>query len=273
MSRKVAFQGVEGAYSELAAAKLVRGRFQHLACREFSDVFKAVVRGEASLGVIPIENSLTGSIHQNFDLLKKNKVWIVGETKLQIRHVLIAKRRSKMRDLRKIYSHPQALWQCERFLSALPNIELTPHFDTAGAAKSIRDDESLGIAAVASREAARRYGLKILRSGIEDHKENYTRFLLISRRRRSCRGPACKTSIEFALKSVPGALYRCLGAFAAQGIQLVKLESRPIAGRPWEYMFYLDFKGDAGAGKSQRALAALKRSAKRIKVMGSYKAG
>ncbi len=273
MARKVAFQGVEGAYSELAASKLVPGRYQHLACREFSDVFRAVVRGKASLGVIPIENSLTGSIHQNFDLLKKNKVWIVGETKLQIRHVLIAKRRTKMRDLRKIYSHPQALWQCERFLSSLPGIELTPHFDTAGAAKSIRDEEYLGIAAVASREAARRYGLKVLCSDIEDHKENYTRFLLISRKRGTYRGSACKTSIEFALKSVPGALHYCLGAFAAQGIQLVKLESRPIAGRPWEYMFYLDFKGHANEGRSAQALTALKMSAKRIKVLGSYKAG
>ena len=273
MARKVAFQGVEGAYSELAAAKLVAGGYRPMACREFADVFRAVAGGKAGLGVIPIENSLTGSIHENFDLLLKYKLWITGETKLRVQHALIAKKTSTMKDLTKVYSHPQALWQCQGFLSSLPNVELTPHFDTAGAARLIKSDPYRGIAAVASREAAKRYGLKILRSGIEDHHRNYTRFLLIARRPLGVRGKDLKTSIVFALKSVPGALHHCLGAFAVQGVQLVKLESRPITGRPWEYMFYLDFKGHARDAVSIRALTALKGPAKQIKVLGSYPAG
>lgn len=272
MPTKIAFQGVEGAYSELAAARLVRRSYTPMACREFADVFKAVSEGKASMGVIPIENSLTGSIHENFDLLTKHKLWIVGETKLRVQHALVAKRSSRMKDLTKVYSHPQALWQCQKFLSSLPDVELTPHFDTAGAARLIKSDAYVGIAAVASREAARRYGLKILRSGIEDHHRNFTRFFLISKRPFAGKGRSIKTSILFALKSVPGALHHCLGAFAVQGVQLVKLESRPITGRPWEYMFYLDFKGRARDARSVRALTALKGPAKQIKILGSYPA-
>jgi len=271
--KKVAFQGVEGAYSEVAARSYFKGKISPIACKEFTDVFHLVNNKRVAFGVLPIENSLTGSIHQNFDLLIRKRVWIVGEETLQIKHGLVAQKTSQIKKIKKVYSHPQALWQCQKFLRQLPKTQLIPYFDTAGSARFIRDQKDDKIAAVASPLAAKRYHLKVLSTGIEDHQHNFTRFIVIAAKNKPYRGKRCKTSIVFAVRSIPGALHRSLGAFADAGIQLIKLESRPIHGKPWEYRFYVDFEGADNTKNAQSALKNLKKTAKQIKVLGSYRAG
>lgn len=272
MAVSVAFQGVPGAYSELAAFQHFGKEARPLPCPEFADVFRAVLSGKARYGILPIENSLTGSIHQNFDLLLHQNVWICGETKLRVSHALIAHPKATLKSVRRVFSHPQGLWQCQRFLSRLKGIELVPFFDTAGSVKHVADTSARDCAAIASKESARRYGLKVLKSGIEDNKRNFTRFLVIQKKRARPTGSRVKTSIVFDLRSVPGALHLALGAFATRGIQLLKIESRPIPGRPWEYLFYLDFGGPVGAPEAARALAHLEELASHVKVLGSYAA-
>ena len=268
----VAFQGVEGAYSEQAARKFFKAPIALTGHPQFAGVFDAVLSKRARYGIIPVENSLAGSIHQNFDLLLKKTVWICGEVKLRVSHSLIVHPGTRMRDIRRVYSHPQALLQCQGFLGKLSRAEVVPYFDTAGSVKFLREEGGKDCAAIASQEAAKRYRLAVLKSGIEDNKENYTRFLVIEKRRSKPRGGRPdKTSLLFALKNVPGALYLSLGAFAARGIQLHKIESRPIAGRPWQYLFYLDFGGDSDTDVAREAIADLKRTATGIKILGSYR--
>lgn len=268
----VAFQGVPGAYSELAA-------FQHFgmgakpkAFPEFAEVFKAVISGKTQYGIVPIENALTGSIHENFDLLLDNDVWICGETKLRVSHALIAHPKASLKTIRQVYSHPQALGQCRRFLKKWKGVEAVPYFDTAGSVKFVAESSRTDIAAIAGQPSAARYGLKVLKGGLEDNKHNYTRFLILSRKKTKPKAKRCKTSIVFDLKSRPRALHLALGAFASPGIQLLKIESRPIPGRPWEYLFYLDFEGEVGSPIAQLALAHLQELAIHVKVLGSYPA-
>jgi prephenate dehydratase len=273
----VAFQGVEGAYSELAAQQFFGRRGLVVkALPEFAAVFRAVAGGRAAFGILPIENSLTGSIHQNFDLLLEHDVTIVGEAKLRVSHNLLANKGARLGNIRFVYSHPQALSQCADFIRKLGHAEPTPYFDTAGSARYLAASGRLDAAAVASTAAARRYGLKILADAIEDNEMNFTRFIVIAKpgRRRSSlrrgsRSPR-KTSIVFALKSIPGALYKSLSVFALRDIDLLKIESRPIAGRPWQYMFYLDFATPADPEIGQRAVAHLEEITAFTKVLGTY---
>lgn len=272
----VAFQGEEGAFSEEAVlASFGRGA-RTLPCRTFRDVFSAVARRKAPFGVVPIENSLFGSIHENYDLLRSFNVRIAGEVKLRIVHALVAHPRARIGSVTTIYSHPQAIGQCERFLRTLRGAEVVAAYDTAGAAKMIAAGGRLDCAAIASARAARLYGLKVLRSGIESDRRNFTRFLILARPEGRVHPPAparAKTSLLFALHNVPGALVRALSAFTLREINLYRIESRPLVGRPWEYLFYLDIAGSVREPRVARAIAHLRELATFTRILGSYAPG
>jgi prephenate dehydratase len=266
---RMAYQGEPGAYSEAAALAFDPGATP-LPCRSFEDVFLAVSDGSAARGILPMENTIGGSIHRNYDLLVEHELPIVGEVQLKVDHCLLALPGVTLGDVRVVHSHPQALAQCERFLQGLPNIEIAAVYDTAGGAKLIRE-QSLGHdAAIASIRAAQVFGLEVLQRGIQDYDTNITRFFVIARH--PVTEGADKTSIVFALPSQPGSLFRALSAFALRNIDLTKLESRPIRGRAWEYMFYADLavpRDDLNCG---RALVNLAEFARWVRTLGTYRA-
>lgn len=265
---RVAFQGEIGAYSEEAAFDFFGNNIETVSCKTFNDVFEKTEKGIVEYGIIPIENSLEGSVGQNYDLLLKSNLKIFGETILRIRHCLLALEKINLKSIQKVYSHPQALGQCRKFLERL-NCQLIPTYDTAGSAKMIKEEKLKNCAAIASERAGRFYGLKILKKGIEDNSKNFTRFFIISKKDRQPTGND-KTSIIFSVKHKPGALYKALGIFAICDINLTKLESRPIVGRPWEYNFYLDFEGHRKDKIIQKVLSILKNTCLFLKVLGSY---
>jgi len=266
---RVAFQGELGAFSQQAAHRIFGPHLQPLPCLAFEDVFRRLVRGKADFAVIPIENSLAGSIHQNFDLLAKHSLESIGETYVRIEHHLIANPRARMADIRQVYSHPVALAQCRTFLGSLRAAEEVSFYDTAGSVKFIRDKHLSNAAAVASADAARMYGMKILKRNIEDDRENYTRFLALARRGRVPHGGA-KTSLVFSLRNEPGALFKALSVFALRDISLTKIESRPIRGRRWEYLFYVDLQSDIRSRQCVNALRHLQEMTAYFKILGSY---
>jgi len=266
---RVAFQGELGAFSQQAARRIFGPHLQPLPCLAFEDVFRRLVRRKADFAVIPIENSLAGSIHQNFDLLAKHSLESIGETYVRIEHHLIANPRARMADIRQVYSHPVALAQCRTFLGSLRAAEEVSFYDTAGSVKFIRDKHLSNAAAVASADAARMYGMKILKRNIEDDRENYTRFLALARRGRVPHGGA-KTSLVFSLRNEPGALFKALSVFALRDINLTKIESRPIRGRRWEYLFYVDLQSDIRSRQCVNALRHLQEMTAYFKVLGSY---
>jgi prephenate dehydratase len=264
---KVAFQGEPGAYSELAVSEYVGGA-DTLPCESFDAVFDAVRTGLCDAALVPIENSLAGSIHQNYDLLLRNDLRIVGEYFLRVRHCLIAMPRVDMEDIKRAISHPQALGQCAGYLRS-HGIQAEQAYDTAGSVKLLKESGALDAAAIASRRAAELYGMQILAEGIEDDPENYTRFLAIQREALAFQGEA-KTSIVFTLKNVPGALFKAMSVFALRDIDLTKIESRPLQGSPWEYLFYIDFIGAIRDETVRRALDHLGEYATMLRVLGSY---
>ncbi|HCL00015.1 MAG TPA: prephenate dehydratase [Candidatus Marinimicrobia bacterium] len=266
----VAFQGAHYAFSEIAAKKYFNREIETLPCRQFKDVFTAVENGKSDFGIVPVENSLTGSIYQNLDLLLESTVAIAGETSIRIEQHLITCPGVHLQDIRVVYSHPQALQQCHEFLSSLENVETIASYDTAGSVKDIRDKQLLQAAAIASRQAANDYGMKIIREEIEDIPENYTRFYIISK---NVQTPinADKTSIIFSIKNIPGALFKSLSVFALRDIDLLKIESRPLRGKPWEYFFYLDFAGNMEEERCRNAIRHLEEITAFLKVLGSYK--
>ena len=266
---RVAFQGELGAFSQQAARRIFGPHLQPLPCLAFEDVFRRLVRRKADFAVIPIENSLAGSIHQNFDLLAKHSLESIGETYVRIEHHLIANPRARMADIRQVYSHPVALAQCRTFLGSLRAAEEVSFYDTAGSVKFIRDKHLSNAAAVASADAARMYGMKILKRNIEDDRENYTRFLALARRGRVPHGGA-KTSLVFSLRNEPGALFKALSVFALRDINLTKIESRPIRGRRWEYLFYVDLQSDIRSRQCVNALRHLQEMTAYFKILGSY---
>jgi prephenate dehydratase len=272
MRTKISYQGERGAFSEQAAKAYFGKNSTAIARESFHDIFEDVAKRRSSYAVVPIENSLFGSVHQNFDLLWKFKVYIVGEIKLRIKMNLLALPGVTIKDVRYVYSHPQALGQCEKFLRTLKRVTVTPFYDTAGAAKMVAEEHRRDSAAIASSQAASDYRLKILRAGIESDHKNFTRFLIIGRKRiKPRRHP--KTSIIFATKNIPGALFKCLSVFALRNINLLKIESRPIVGAPWEYMFYADIEGDAGEIECVNALNHLQELTSYYKNLGSYETG
>ena len=264
---KIAFQGESGAYSEQAVFNYF-GQAESQPCESFDAVFDAVVSGACESALIPIENSLAGSIHQNYDLLLRHDLYIVGEYLLRVRHCLIALPGVKKQDIKKAVSHPQALEQCAGYLRS-HGIKAEQAYDTAGSVKLLKESEARDTAAIASRRAAELYGMQILEEGIEDNPANYTRFLAIAREPVVPTVEA-KTSIVFTLKNRPGSLFNALSAFALRDIDLTKIESRPLQGKPWEYLFYIDFIGSMHDEVSKRALAHLGEYAITLRVLGSY---
>jgi prephenate dehydratase len=268
----VAFQGEPGAYSEQAALEYLGNEIATLPCHAFEGVFAAVSTQQATHGLLPIENSLAGSIHRNYDLLLRNDLYIVGEYFLRVSHCLLALPGVKLEDIRRVYSHPQALAQCE---SNLVRLQCDPVVaaDTAGSARELREKGDRHAAALASRRAAQVYGLEVLQDRMEDNPANYTRFLLLACQPFIADAPEqerYKTSIVFSLKNLPGVLFKALSVFALRDIDLTKIESRPIPGKPWEYLFYIDFIGHADAGPCQRALDHLGEFATFLRRLGSY---
>jgi prephenate dehydratase len=265
---RIAYQGEPGAFSE-AAARQVSADAELMPCRGFEDVFESVKAGPASYGVLPIENTIGGSIHRNFDLLVEHHLPIVGEIELPVVHHLLALPGVAMERVRRIYSHPQALAQCDRFLRTLSGVEVIATYDTAGSAKLIAEQKMSDGAAIASARAAEVFGLVALRSSIQDYEHNVTRFLIIGRRPLSD-APPDKTTIVFTLANEPGALFKALSVFALRGLDLTKLESRPIPGRKWEYLFYADLAAARDDLKCARALSHLAEFAPMLRVLGSY---
>ncbi|HOC90262.1 MAG TPA: prephenate dehydratase [bacterium] len=268
----VAFQGDHDAYSELAALKFFGEKASCVPCALFEQVFDAVISGRTRYGILPVENSSTGSIHLNYDLLLQHEVTIVGEVYYRVDHQLIAHAGAKLQDLRVIYSHPQALEQCRQFIASLPGVRAVPAFDTAGSVRMILEQNLHDAAAIASRRAAEIRGMQIISENIQDIAENYTRFLLISRQALDP-AEADKTSIVFAMKNIAGALYKSLSAFALRDIDLCKIESRPWRGRPFEYIFYLDFRGTPAQQHCRNALRHLEEMTSFLKILGSYPEG
>ena len=266
---RVAFQGEVGAYSEAAALAHFGPGAETVPHESFEAVFAAVEAGACELGLVPIENSVAGSIHRNYDLLIQHSLSIVGEHLLRVRHCLIALPGAVLGDIRKVISHPQALAQCERYLKSLPGVKAEVAYDTAGSVKIIKEHGDPAVAAIASRRAAEVYGLLILAEGIEDDSANYTRFLAIAPQPMQPVGDA-KTSIVFTLHNQPGALFKALSVFALRDLDLTKIESRPLVGKVWEYLFYVDFAGAIADPPVQRALEHLGEYAPMLRVLGSY---
>jgi prephenate dehydratase len=265
---KIAYQGEPGAFSE-AAARRVEPDAHLVPCRSFDEVFATVDGGPATHGVLPIENSIGGSIHRNYDLLLSHELPIVAEVELPVVHHLLALPGATLAGLRRVYSHPQALAQCERFLLTLSGVEIIATYDTAGSAKMVADAASIESAAIASARAGEVFGLTPLTSSIQDFDDNITRFLVIGRRPLK-NAVNDKTTIVFTLPNEPGSLFKALSVFALRGVDLTKLESRPIPGRPWEYLFYADLAAARDELICARALSHLAEFAPMLRTLGSY---
>ncbi len=275
---RVAFQGETGAFSEVAARVLYPDAEQ-VPCPSMEAVFGSVTDGSVEFGVVPIENSLFGSVHINYDLLRGHELKIIGELMLRVRHYLLAARGTKLEDITRVLSHPQALGQCQVYLKRhLPDVQTIPAYDTAGAAKLVAQESKPGSAAIAPRRAAQEYGLEILAAGIESHAQNFTRFLALALPAAAPEPQVTdrpyKTSVAFDLRSnVPGALFKSLAVFALRDLDLHKIESRPLVGSPGKYLFYLDVAGSLANPLVQRALDHLQEISAELRVLGSYPVG
>jgi len=265
---KIGYQGEPGAFSE-AAARRVDAEAQLAPFKSFEEVFDAVNGGAVSYGVLPIENSIGGSIHRNYDLLLSHELPIVGEVELPVVHHLLALPGATLDGLKRVYSHPQGLAQCERFLRTLKGVEVIATYDTAGSAKMVADANAFDAAAIASARAGEVFGLKALASSIQDFDDNITRFIVVGRRPMKNLVPD-KTTIVFTVTNEPGALFKALATFALRGVDLTKLESRPIPGRPWEYLFYADLAAARDNLACARALGHLAEFAPTLRMLGSY---
>jgi prephenate dehydratase len=266
---KIAIQGELGAFSHEAAKRMAPG-CKVVPCARSLEVFDQLERGKVGAAVIPIENSLAGSVTEHFDLLLNRDVFIQKEFRLRIVHNLMAAPGVKFKDLRRALSHPVALDQCRDFFKKNPQIRAEPFYDTAGSVKHVVAENLRDTAGIAGRQAASAYKARILKAGIEDDKRNFTRFFLIQKQRKILPG-ANKTSIAFNVKNIPGALFKALSVFALRDISLSKIESRPLRGHPWDYVFYVDFlRGDDEP--AQNALRHLGEVADLVKVLGIYPA-
>ncbi|HWP83152.1 MAG TPA: prephenate dehydratase [Bacteroidota bacterium] len=273
---EVAYQGEPGAFSEQAARAFFGSGVQLRPFAAFDDVFVFAARVPRSAAIVPIENSTSGSILENYDLLLKHNLRIIGEIKLRIHLHFMALPGSKLRSMTSVYSHPQALKQCDQFLRKF-KLRPVPHYDTAGSAKIIKEQRLRDVGALASRRAAQVYSLRILKRNVETQHRNYTRFLILSRTTRvkalDVSSSKSKTSLVFSVRNVPGALFKAIGVFALREINLLKIESRPLIRKPWEYLFYLDVEGSTREKKLLGAIDHLKELCTSVRVLGSYPQG
>ena len=267
-----AFQGELGAFSHAAAKKLLGENAGVLPCPHFGTVFEALRSGNSTHAVLPIENTLHGSVHENYDHLLEYELPIIGETSIRISHQLIAMPGTRFRDVVRVFSHPVALNQCLSFFHQHPEIEKTPYYDTAGSVKMLRDEHIAGSAAIASEAAAAIYGGVILKRNIEDDRKNFTRFFLLGSKQNVIQRSAqrWKTSLVFSTPNVPGALFKAMACFALRDVNLTKLESRPLRGRPWEYLFYLDLSGHVEEPRVLKAITNLGEITSFLRVLGCY---
>lgn len=267
----VAIQGESGSFSNEAAESIAGGKLDLLPCRTFDALFEAVTRGAAERGVVPIENSLAGSIHENYDRLRAQRLHVVGETQVRVRHCLLARPETTLERIRTVASHPVALAQCRRFFTDNPEIEAVPAYDTAGAVRELMRGGLGADAVIASELAARHYGAVVLRRELEDDPENYTRFLVVAREPAQPVG-ASKLVLTFTLPNEPGSLHRALGVLANRKLNLTKIESRPLPGRPWEYVFYADVSANPDDAVEE-GLEELRGVTRELRVLGWFSIG
>ena len=275
-----AFQGERGAFSEEAARILLGPDAAVLPCVRFEDLFRALKDGRAGAAIVPIENTLAGSVHENYDHLLNFDFPIVGETNVRIVHNLIAPKGVSFSRIKRVFSHPVALNQCLDFFARNPQIERIPFYDTAGSVKMLMEERLTDAAGIASAVAAEIYGARILRKSIEDDRQNFTRFFLLRTPQFARRHPIAaaahpqwKTTLVFSTRNTPGSLFRALSAFALRDMNLAKIESRPLRGKPWEYLFYVDILGRADTPVAQNALRHLAETADFVRVLGCYPKG
>ena len=268
LRQRVAFQGEHGAFSEMAVYNLFSSQSEAIPLPTFREVFSSVLAGEVDFSMVPIENALAGPINENYDLLLQfPDLHIVGETQVRVEHNLIGMPGTSIEAIRRVLSHPQGLAQSKQFLDAHPQWEVVPFYDTAGSVKHVAQTGDPSLAAIASAEAARVYGMEILAPGVESNHRNFTRFFLIARRSEAGEGTPYKASLVFATADEPGALSRCLAVFSGHGVNMTKLESRPIHGRPWDYMFYVDVRLPAQPGAFEATLDELGTVAKELRLL------
>lgn len=268
-NQRVAFQGERGSFSETAALGILGEECQTLPCANFDVLYKSIDEGRADYILSPLENSLVGSVHRCYDLLLNSNLYIVGEIILPISHFLTATQAATLETLETVESHPVALAQCERFFAAHPNLKGVAADDTAGSVKAVVESGDATRAAIGSRRAAEIYGGKILREHIEDHAENYTRFVLLSTRANDSETGE-KISLIVRLKHQPGALHNALRPFVRRGIDLLKIESRPIKGLPWQFNFYFDLKTPSSESELRGALEEIREQAEEVRYLGRY---
>jgi prephenate dehydratase len=266
---RIAFQGERGAYSEMAIM-LKFPTSTAIPLKTFYDVFETVKNHRNGIAVVPIENSIEGSVSETYDLLLQDKIYVSGEIFQRINHCLIVNKGYK--NIINVYSHPQALGQCRNYIQR-NKLEPIPAFDTAGAVKFIKENKMMSSAAIASRRAAEIYDMEILDEGIEDKKNNFTRFFVISQQLVEKPSGKDRTSIIFALEHKPGSLYQVLKEFSRKSINLTRIESRPTKETPWEYYFYVDFDGHYNDEKVKLTLNRIKTQTKFFKLLGSYQKG
>jgi chorismate mutase/prephenate dehydratase len=265
---KVTYQGEIGAYGEMAVYKFFGNKIEPVPCKDFRDVFESVKKSEVTNGVVPIENSIEGSVNQNYDHFISYDLKVCGEVAVKLAHVLITNMQTKFEEINTVYSHPQALGQCRKYLEK-HDWETIPAYDTAGSVKIIKEKQLFTAAAIASEKAANFYNMKIVARDIADNSSNYTRFLVLSHEDTAPTGDD-KTSVIFSAKHAPGSLYKALGEFATRNINLTRIESRPTKTTAWQYNFYLDFEGHRTEKRCIEALQALEKYATFIKILGSY---
>ncbi|SHL09548.1 prephenate dehydratase [Fibrobacter sp. UWEL] len=275
--KKIAFQGRKGAYSDCAAHYLFGEDIETLPMDTFEEIYQAIENGEADGGAIPIENSTAGSIEANYDLLYKWRHRIVGEVMLRIEHTLCVMPGVKVEDLKRVYSHPQALAQCSKFFAENPQIKAVPAFDTAGSAEELAARGNRDEGAIASAYAAKIYNLDILKAGLENLRgTNFTRFYAIQKTPADfaeTEGAKTTLLLELAHSDSVGALYNVLGCFAKRGINLTRCESRPHPDKPWEYIFHISFEANVSDPRAKEALAELKNYTSFVYILGTFKKG
>jgi prephenate dehydratase len=267
---KIAFQGIRGAYSELALHEHFGKSAQTVSCDSFDDVFDAVNSGEVVFGLIPVENTIAGTVVENYDLLFANDVFVIAEVYLPIRHTLLGKKGTRLEEITQAFSHPHALKQCKDYLKS-HGIKMMPTYDTAGAAQAVADGDRTDCAAIASELCAEIYDMEILARNIQSNNSNTTRFFVIAKKENvPAEHVTGKTTVAFKTRHYPGALVDCLKIFQKYNLNLTKLESRPIPENPWEYVFYAAFEAGIDDDEVKAAIGELTLHAVFVKLLGSY---